>query len=80
MPPIVPGVNRNEDVMNTVESATRPRLLMVDDDASLLRQLTWGLKDQFDVSTAGTVTSVFTAARAVNGPAARRRSKPEPAP
>ena len=29
---------------------------------------------------AGTVTSVFTAARAANGPAARRRSNPAPAP
>ena len=30
--------------------------------------------------TAGTVTSVFTAARAVNGPAPRRMSNPAPAP
>ncbi len=31
-------------------------------------------------SVAATVTSVFTAARAANGPAPRRRSNPAPAP
>ena len=31
-------------------------------------------------SSAGTVTSVFTAARAANGPRPRRMSKPAPAP
>jgi two-component system NtrC family response regulator len=50
--------------MHTVENAVRPRLLMVDDDASLLRQLTWGLKEQFDVTTANTVETAIERVRA----------------
>ena len=45
--------------MPSVENPIRPRLLMVDDDASLLRQLTWGLRDLFEVTTASTVESAL---------------------
>src|SRR6187455_2085965 len=49
--------------MHIVETAVRPRLLMVDDDASLLRQLTWGLKEHFDVTTASTVENALERVR-----------------
>lgn len=49
--------------MSINENPPRPRLLMVDDDEALLRQLTWGLRDQFDVITASTVESALEKVR-----------------
>jgi two-component system NtrC family response regulator len=42
-------------MMTADPTTTRPRLLIVDDDPSILRQLKWGLDEHFEVITASTV-------------------------
>ena len=47
----------------TTDGKHKPRLLAVDDDEALLRQLKWGLDDNFDVITATTADGAMNALR-----------------
>jgi len=55
--------NNSHDARRTTHNNQKPRLLIVDDDEGVLKQLKWSLKDEYDVLIASTKEEALSLAK-----------------